>query len=80
MHHNTVQIELTESNARYVLLALRELTQRLQALSNDETVDEDERFLHANDLMEASRAYDKVEAAAVGVFGPRVTEHGHELL
>jgi hypothetical protein len=80
MQPHTVQVELTESNARFVLLALRELTQRLQSLSDDEGVDEDLRFLHANNLMEASRAYEKLEAAAVGMFGPRVTEHGHELL
>ena len=80
MEHKTVKIELTESNARYVLLALRELNQKLQALAHDEDIDEDERFLHANDLMESSRAYDKIEKESVAEFGAKVLEHGHELL
>jgi len=80
MEHKVATVELTESNARYVLLALRELNAKLEALAHDDEVDEDERFFHSNDLMESSRAYDKLEKAAVAVFGKAVLEHSHELL
>ena len=80
MEHKTATVELTESNARYVLLALRELNAKLEALAHDNDLDEDERFFHSNDLVEASRAYDKLEKAAVEVFGKAVLEHSHELL
>jgi hypothetical protein len=80
MEHKTVNLELTESNARYTLLALRELDEKLHALAHDESIDEDERFFHANDLLEASRAYDKIEKACVSIFGDQVLEHNHETL
>lgn len=80
MEHKTVNLELTESNARYTLLALRELNERLHALSHDETLDEDERFFHANDLMETSRAYEKIEKSSVKIFGNQILVHNHEVL
>ena len=80
MEHRTVKIELTESNARYGLLALRELNQKLQALAHDDGVEEDERFFHVNDLMEASRDYDNIERESVATFGNKVLEHSHQLL
>jgi hypothetical protein len=80
MEHKTVNLELSESNARYTLLALRELDEKLHALAHDESIDEDERFFHANDLLEASRAYDKIEKACVIIFGEQVLDHNHETL
>ena len=80
MKHKTVNLELTESNARYTLLALRELNEKLHALSHDESIDEDERFFHANDLMEASRAYEKIEKSAIEIFGDQILVHNHETL
>ena len=80
MEHKTVNIELTESNARYTLLALRELNAKLHTLSHDESIDEDERFFHANDLMESSRAYEKLEKASVETFGEQILIHNHETL
>jgi hypothetical protein len=76
----TVNLELSESHARYTLLALRELTEKLNALAHDQSLEEDARFFYANDLMEASRAYDKIKAASVGVFGKKILEHTHETL
>lgn len=80
MEHKTATIEVTESNARYTLLALRELNERLQILSNDESIDEDERFFYANDLMEASRAHEKIEKICKSIFGEQILEHSHEVL
>jgi len=80
MEHKTATIELTESNARYTLLALRELNEKLHNLSHDESIDEDERFFHANDLMEASRASDKIENICKSIFGEQISEHSHEVL
>ena len=80
MEPKTAKIELTESNARYTLLALRELNNKLQTLALNDDIDEDERFFHANDLMESSRAYEKIEKEAVAIFGSKVLEHNHELL
>jgi hypothetical protein len=80
MEHKTATIELSESNARYTLLALRELNQKLYKLAHDESIDEDERFFHANDLMEASRAQDKLENICVSIFGEQILVHNHEVL
>jgi hypothetical protein len=80
MEHKTVTIELTESNARFTLIALRELNEKLQDLSNDESIDEDEQFFYAYDLMESSRAYEKIEKLCVDAFGTRVLEHNHDAL
>ena len=80
MEHKTVNLELTESNVRYTLLALRELNNKLHALAHDENIDEDERFFHANDLMEASRAHEKVEQESIKIFGAQILIHNHETL
>ncbi len=76
----SVKLELTESSARYTLLALREQNQNLQNLCNDESIDEDERFFHANDLMESSIAYDEIKKECVEIFGEQILIHNHELL
>jgi hypothetical protein len=80
MEHKTAKVELSESNARYTLVALRELNEKLNNLSHDENIDEDERFFHANDLMEASRALEKIEAVCVSMFGEQILVNDHEVL
>ncbi|VAW72452.1 hypothetical protein MNBD_GAMMA10-2234 [hydrothermal vent metagenome] len=80
MEHKTTKIEFTESNARYTLLALRDLNEKLYSLAHNESIDEDERFFHANDLMESSRAYEKMEKKFIEIFGDNILKHNYDVL
>ncbi len=80
MKRQNVDISFSESNARYTLLALRDLNEKLHSLAHDENIDEDERFFHANDLMESSRVYKNLENACITAFGEQILEHNHETL
>ncbi len=76
----SINIELTEGNVRYVLHALRELEAQCQKIIDDSDADEDEQADCAEDIMQISLAYEKIENLAVAAFGENVLICTHETL
>ena len=75
-----INVQLTRSNARYVLHALRELEAKCQSVVHNPDSDEDDVFFYGNDLMEAKAIRDEIEKLAVEAFGEDIKKFTHELL
>ncbi|MDH5180485.1 MAG: hypothetical protein OEZ39_08070 [Gammaproteobacteria bacterium] len=76
----SITLELTEGNARYTLHALRELESQCRKVIDDENADEDEQADCAEDIMQISLVYDKLEKLAVKEFGEGVLVCSHDTL
>jgi hypothetical protein len=76
-HIKTITVELSQSDAGYVLHALRELKQALRAkLEADE--EEERTHVYADDIMNAAAIHEKIASVAVAAFGSRVLEFSDE--
>lgn len=77
----TVNVKLTNDEARYILHSLREFKKNCASKVEEDLEGDDERtHMYANDILEAQQILDKLEAAAVPVFGENKLEVSYELL
>lgn len=77
----SLNIELTERDARYILLALRELMAKLESeIEKDPDGEEDITPMYADDVLSLRDIHNRLKDRALPIFGESVLSVSYDIL